>query len=323
MIDLLPDDEQQALVDNVRDVLAAEAPVSRLRGGMGDRDLISRLTALGWVGLGISEEQGGVGLGLVEEALLFCEAGRHLVGPGLLAAVLGAHAADDPALRAALIGGDRGAALIARDGQHRFDRRPGDLSVSVTDAGATLFEDDGAIGALPVTGLDGAVALERVSIGQGGGIAVSSADLPLRATILIAANLVGLAEAARDMATAYAKERQQFGQPIGAFQAIKHRCADMAVGCEAGWTLTVFAALALAEGRPDAAFQAAAARIVAGDAALAAVRGNVQIHGGMGFTDECDAQLLVKRCHLWLQAGGDTRAHKVALMAEPEPVRRA
>lgn len=322
MIDLLPDDEQQALIDNVRDVLAAEAPVSRLRGGMGDRDLISRLTALGWVGLGISEEKGGVGLGLAEEALLFREAGRHLVGPGLLAAVLGAHASDDPALKAALIGGDRGAALIARDGQHRFDRRQGDLSVSVIDAGAMLFQDDAVIDALPVTGLDGGVALERVSIGQGGGIAVSCADLPLRATILIAANLVGLAEAARDMATAYAKERQQFGQPIGAFQAIKHRCADMAVGCEAGWTLTVFAALALAEGRPDAAFQAASARIVAGDAALAAVRGNVQIHGGMGFTDECDAQLLVKRCHLWLQAGGDTRAHKVALMAEPEPVSR-
>jgi alkylation response protein AidB-like acyl-CoA dehydrogenase len=180
-----------------------------------------------------------------------------------------------------------------------------------------VFEDDN--GGETVPGLDGAVTLERVSLPPRNR---AGADLALRATVLIAANLVGLIEAARDMATAYAKERQQFGQPIGAFQAIKHRCADMAVGAESAWTLTVFAALALDEGRADGPFQAAAARIVAGDAALAAARGNIQIHGGMGFTDECDAQLLVKRCHLWLQAGGDTRTHKAALMAEPEPVRR-
>lgn len=322
MIDLLPNDDQQSLVESIRDVLASEAPLARLRDGTPDDALIASLTGLGWVGLAIPEADGGVGLGLAEEILLFREAGRALVGPGLLAAVLAAHVASasgDTALAAALIGGERRAALMTRDGRHRFDHRDGDLSLCVANDGASLF--GGGISAEAVAALDAAATLERVSLPDAGSHKVNGPALPLRATVLTAAILVGTAEAARDMATAYARERHQFGQAIGAFQAIKHRCADMAVGCESAWSLTVLAALALAEGRPDAAFQIASARIVAGNAARDAVEGNIQVHGGMGFTDECDAQLLVKRCHLWLQASGDTRAHKAALMAEPEPVR--
>lgn len=324
MIDLLPNDDQQALADTIRTILAAEAPLMRLRDGTPDDALIATLTGLGWIGLGLEEEAGGVGLGLAEELLLFREAGRALVGPGLLASLLAAHMAaqlGDLALAAALVAGERRAALVTRDGRHRLDHRTGDLSLHVSADQTVLLDDSDIANAETVPGLDGAVTLERVSLTPGAGRAVEGSGLPLRMTILVCALLVGTAEAARDMATAYAKERQQFGQPIGAFQAIKHRCADMALGCESAWSLTVLAGLALAEGRPDAAFQVASARIVTGDAALDAAEGNIQIHGGMGFTDECDAQLLVKRCHLWLQAAGTTRVHQAALMAQAEPVR--
>jgi alkylation response protein AidB-like acyl-CoA dehydrogenase len=323
MIDLLPDDDQKALIDNFESVLAAEAPLARLRDGQGDLALLARLAELGWFGLGLPESAGGVGLGLIEEALLFREAGRFLVGPRLFAAVLGAHAAvraGDPALAAALAGGERGACLLSCDGRHAFDRQPGDSLVRVDEEGIRLFGEAALVRAEPIAGLDPAIALERVELDEKGVRRLADRMIALRMKVLVSASLVGLAEAARDRATLYAKERQQFGQPIGAFQAIKHRCADMAVGCESAWTLTALAALCLGSGRHDAAFQAAAARIVAGDAALAAVRGNVQIHGGMGFTDECEAHLLVKRCHFLLQLAGGTRLHQEALLAEPEPV---
>jgi len=76
----------------------------------------------------------------------------------------------------------------------------------------------------------------------------------------------------------------QFGRPIGVNQAVKHACADMATRCEAASSLLFFAALGLREGRPDAAFQVAAAKRIATAAAYANARANVQIHGGMGFT---------------------------------------
>ena len=71
--------------------------------------------------------------------------------------------------------------------------------------------------------------------------------------------------------------------------------------------------------RSDASFQIAAARLIAGDAALQNARANVQVHGGIGFTEECDAQLLERRTQLWLQIGGGTRAHQRALLACQAP----
>jgi alkylation response protein AidB-like acyl-CoA dehydrogenase len=129
--------------------------------------------------------------------------------------------------------------------------------------------------------------------------------------------LVGIAEATRDMATAYAKTREQFGKPIGVNQAIKHRCADMAVAADAAVNQLLFAALSVQEERPDADFQVAAARVVADQAALTNARHNVQVHGGMGFTAECDAHLYVKRAHLLGRTFGGLRGAQADLLAQP------
>lgn len=322
MIDLLPDDEQQLLADAFEEVLCEEAPLGRLRGDpAGEHALIARLAGLGWIGLGIAEEDGGLGLGVVEETLLMRAAGHHLIGTGLLAGLLAARLAaaeGSGQLLAALLSGRKGAALAiddGADGLYRIDHHEDDVTLFIDGTGAAALLDEDALDLSRTLAIDDAVRLER------GRRPIGSEGVPIggRAAILTSAYLTGIAQRARDMATAYAKERQQFGQPIGAFQAIKHRCADMAVGCEAAWSLTVFGALALAEERPDARFQIAAARIVASDVALAAVRANVQVHGGMGFTEECDAQLLVKRLHLWLPIAGGPRQHRHALLGEPPP----
>lgn len=311
MIDLLPDDAQQALADNFAEVLAAEAPLARLREpGGSDRKLIAMLAGLGWTGLGIAPEQGGIGGGAVEEVLLMREAGRWLVSPNLAATMLAARLAD-LTVAADLIGGVHEAAL-AFD-QYRLDGREAALTVYLAQEGAGIvdIEDAAAIRAI-----DDSVTLERIRVALP---KHADAAAGRRFVLWSGAVLAGMAEAARDMAVAYAKVREQFGQPIGGFQAIKHGCADMALRCEAAWTQVAFAALAEDAGRSDAAFQVAAARLIAGDAALRNTRANVQVHGGMGFTEECDAQLLVRRTQVWLAASGGERRHQRAILAAPSP----
>jgi alkylation response protein AidB-like acyl-CoA dehydrogenase len=100
-------------------------------------------------------------------------------------------------------------------------------------------------------------------------------------------------------------------------QAVKHSCTDMAVRAESATCQTFFAALALGESTPDAAFQVAAAKIVAGNAATMNARASVQIHGGLGFTWEHDAHLLAKRAHVLGVLFGDRREHLARLLALP------
>ncbi|GAA4819005.1 acyl-CoA dehydrogenase family protein [Sphingosinicella ginsenosidimutans] len=315
MIDLLPNGEEQALAENFAQVLAAEAPLARLHQGTdADHALIRQLAGLGWAGLGVPVDRGGLGCGAVEEILLMREAGRQLVGPRLAATMLAAHLAQEPT---PFIDGSRGASLAipAGDGSwYRFDHRPGDACIAAGE-GLALVEEGAFANPVASRAIDDSVILERGTLNAPAGDDFASR----RFALWVAAILVGTAEAARDMAVAYAKVREQFGQPIGAFQAIKHRCADMALRCEAAWAQTSFAALALGGQRSDAAFQVSAARLIAGDAALQNSRGNVQVHGGIGFTEECDAQLFVRRTQLWLHIAGSSRAHQRILLACQPP----
>jgi alkylation response protein AidB-like acyl-CoA dehydrogenase len=118
------------------------------------------------------------------------------------------------------------------------------------------------------------------------------------------------------MAVEYAKDRVQFGRPIGSFQAVKHRCADMAVRAEVARSLTTFAALALRDGEPDAPRHVLEAKALAVDAALANAHDDVQNHGGMGFTWEADAHLYLKRAWVLEHQFGTRRALLDELAAE-------
>ena len=142
-------------------------------------------------------------------------------------------------------------------------------------------------------------AIEPTAARRAGGDAAA-----LYLSLLIAAQLTGSAEATRDLCVAYASERSQFGQKIATFQAVSHPLADMAVRCEATLAQMKVAAIALRDGRPDAAFQIAASRVVALDAALSNAQAAVQIHGGMGFTAEYPLHFHLKRAHLLDRLGG-------------------
>jgi alkylation response protein AidB-like acyl-CoA dehydrogenase len=132
--------------------------------------------------------------------------------------------------------------------------------------------------------------------------------------------LVGIAERCLQLSVDHASSREQFGRPIGVHQAIKHPIADMAVRAEAAWPEVLVAAVAADEQRADARFHALSARITAADAAEANATRTVQTMGGMGFTFEHDAHLLVKRALVLRSTLGGDHELLAELLAEPAAV---
>jgi alkylation response protein AidB-like acyl-CoA dehydrogenase len=132
-------------------------------------------------------------------------------------------------------------------------------------------------------------------------------DLVLSA---LAAEQIGGASAALDMAVEYAKIRVQFGRPIGSFQAIKHRCADLLVEVESGRSAAFFAAAMLEEGDPEAALAASLAKAWCSTAYTHAAKENIQIHGGIGYTWEHDAHLHLRRAKASDLLFGSPRQHR-------------
>lgn len=340
-MDLLPTPEQDEIIATVRSQLAADFDLHRLAERDGEDSVVDpalwrRCAELGWFGLGLTDALGGVGYTLAEEALLFAELGAHATPGPFLATVLGARLAalagradltghilsgelpvalaepDDPAAVrvGAVVDGpvrvtDHGtaAALLVVDTDH----------AALVDASGLEFRAEPSLDPLvplAVTRLVGVPALAHLD---------DAGALSLRGTVLVAAQLAGIAEATAAQSTEYAKDRRQFGAPIGSFQAVKHRCADMAVRAEAATSTVRHAALAVRDGLPDAAFHAHAARLVAAEAAIANAHANVQNHGGIGFTWEHTAHRYVVRAQVLVRTLGDRRHHLAKLLDQPAP----
>ncbi|MBK5288329.1 MAG: hypothetical protein JJE46_07670 [Acidimicrobiia bacterium] len=120
-------------------------------------------------------------------------------------------------------------------------------------------------------------------------------DVLLRATVALAAEMVGTARRLFDMTLAYAKERIQFDVPIGSFQAVQHKLADMSLDVERAWSAVYYAAMAVDAGDPDRTRAMHVAKAAAGEAARRAAKDGIQIHGGIGFTMEHDLHLFLRR----------------------------
>lgn len=338
-MDLLPTEEQSEIVATVRAQLGSDFSLNDLAARDGadtvlDADLWGRCAELGWFALGLAEDHGGIGYGLVEEALLFEELGAHATPGPFLATVLAAHvaaAAGAGELVASIVGAER---LVALAEPESADARVGTAGVTgrfrISDHGGAdlLLALDGTraaivgaagTGATIEPSLDPLVPLAVADIDAEALAAADDPAIALRATVLTAAELAGIARATAAQSTQYAMDREQFGRPVGSFQAVKHRCADMAVRADAAVQLTHLAALSVAGGAPDAAFQAEAARVVAGDAAVANAETNVQNHGGIGFTWEHSAHRYVTRARVRAATAGDRHAHLADLLAEPAP----
>jgi alkylation response protein AidB-like acyl-CoA dehydrogenase len=330
-VDLHPDDEQLQVVDATRQILRNGFPLAILARAEGRRVELERrwklALAAGWTGVSLPAQIGGSALGPAEEVLVFRELGRALVTPCVLASLLAAQtvAGDDPVLAAAFVSGEQRVALGFATGASGGAIGP----VSVLDLeGATelvCFARDGGVVLLPhdtVTLPRAAECIDPTLMLTHGELKPAPAgaakrlppDLTHRASLLISAQLVGLAEAARDMALEHAKLREQFGQPIGAFQAVAHHCVDMELRAQAALAQLSFAAIACRDGRGDAPFQIRAAGHVANDAAFRNATMNIRILGGMGYSEESGAHLYLKRALVLRALLGDEASARNALL---------
>lgn len=335
-MNLLPSDDQRQIVDTIKDFLRKEASVDRLRefGAIGNPDakLWPQLGALGFFSLGLPEDKGGVDLTAAEEMLVFQQFGYHLVSLGIFGIVLGARVAafaGEGALRDELLAGGlrvgvanhRGSASGERD-YHLFEADEADLILVLDENSAALHARADFENIDRVDATDAVLVLERARLGNVAARASVTRDVDnihSRALVLLGAYAVGVGEGARDMAVEYAKVREQFGQPIGGFQAIKHICADMAMRSEAALCQASFASLILAEGSPDTDFHAVASKIVSTDVAVKNAADNIQVHGAFGFTAEANAHHYLKRAHVTDLLWGSLREQRERILTFPTP----
>jgi alkylation response protein AidB-like acyl-CoA dehydrogenase len=339
MIDLQPSQEQEQIVRSVAEFLTQELPLQRLRPSaqalLGQDHLKwPQIGELGYFSLGLEEGLGGVGLQLVDEVLVFREFGRVLLSPASLAIALGARLAaqaGNPGLARAILSAEVNIGLaIPFEYENRhppltgvfhlLDARDSEWLMTWNAAGAALIPREAFESVHAVQCIDWTVSLARAQLeGYTPPYWIDSAraDITSRANLLTAAMLTGAAEAALHDSVEFVKSRQQFDQPLGAFQAVKHRCADMATRAGAAWSLTLFATLLAQQGDPQAAFQIAAAKMISTDAAVRNAAADIQNFGGMGFTGEQNPHLFLKRAHLLDRVGGDLTCTSRQFMTMP------
>ncbi|MER6538270.1 acyl-CoA dehydrogenase family protein [Streptomyces sp900105755] len=284
--------DQEAVREGMRELLGRRFDGAALRAAAGgparlDRGLWRELGAAGFFALRLPEADGGVGLGLPEAVLVFEEAGRALLPGPLVATHLAA--ADVP-------GAATGEAVVARV--------DGGLVEWLAEADAVT---GGASGAVPVRSADPLTPLHRVP-GPVPGPALGPPD-PV-AVLLTAAEQLGTATRVCELAVQHARTRVQFGRPVGAFQAVKHLCADMLVRAETA-RAAVYAAAVTAD-----PVDVATARLLADEAAVRGARDCLQVHGGMGFTWESEVHLHLKRTWVRSLRGGVNTESEEMLAAE-------
>jgi len=342
--------EHEELRQTVRRFLEKESSEAAVRAAMEsergyDTRVWERLASeMALPGLAVAESAGGAGFGPVEVAIVMEEMGRVLFcGPYLSTAVLavgalGAAAKDSPALHEIASGklvatlASSSGLTASKDGNGwRIDGVAGFvldghvaelvLVAARTTDGLGLFAVEGRASHLerkPLPTLDLTRKLARLSfsgtpatrVGSGDASAAVEHATALAATAL-AAEQVGGAQRCLDMSTEYARTRLQFGRPIGSYQAIKHRCADMLVEVEFARSAAYVAAFAAASD-DEAAFQEAAsvAKSYCSEAFFKAAGDTIQIHGGMGFTWEHPAHLYFKRAKASSILFGDPIEHR-------------
>ncbi len=329
MIDLNNSIEQTQIVDSLRAMLAESYPVARLReGSRPAADNLDVIAQFGGFAMSLSEDDGGAGLSVIEDVLLHTELGRHIVSPSALARAVAVRFASETGqadLVAALLDGTKKVCLAnhlgesglsqkgGSDGEHLHlsDADRADLALVLGPRGAALL-DLSSVAHTHITSTDRTISLSRAVLRPDHALEFrdsTTSSAARMAKLLISAQLLGMCEAVRDMSVEYAKVRTQFGQPIGSFQAVKHRCANMAINAEVLSAQLMFAAIAERDGWPDALFQIEACWLLACRYSLENCRSSIQVHGGIGFSAECDAHLYLLRAHL-LENLGATNAQR-------------
>ncbi|GAY07104.1 acyl-CoA dehydrogenase family protein [Pseudonocardia sp. N23] len=276
----------------------------------------------GWLAVTVPEEHDGLGLGLVEAQVIARALGAG-VAPGpwrgtVLAAEairLAGSAEQQAAWLPRLAAGEAVGALSLRAPGAAVEYAGiADVVVVRSGDGLALVER-GGFTAQAAGSYDGTTRLATVTVdGAGeplpGADAAAIADLTARATVLVASDLAGVAREAITRTVAYDREREQFGVPVGSFQAIKHALADLHVGVTMAEHAVLYAAHAAGTGAEDADLAVAVAKAKASDAAAAATAAMIQYHGGIGYTWEHEAHLFYKRAKRLAGQYGDADAQR-------------
>jgi alkylation response protein AidB-like acyl-CoA dehydrogenase len=320
-------------------------------------DQWSEIVGLGWPGLAIDEDDGGQGLGIVELAVVFEQLGYALAPSPLFSTtaaglVLAASTDADQRGRwlAPIAAGERRGTVALYDeqplrtpiaGEAEFEggkltatrsfvpeaASADTIVVVATGDHAFVVEADApGVTIEPLDSLDPTRRLFKVSFdgapAEALEIEMDAFERAHRAAVVaLAAESVGVAQRALDMAVAYAKERKQFNTPIGAFQAVSHACAQMLLETEGARSAVLYAAWALDSAPDEARAAASLAKAYASDAGWRVTASALQVHGGIGFTWEHDLHFFLKRARANAALWGDARWHRErigAVLAERE-----
>jgi alkylation response protein AidB-like acyl-CoA dehydrogenase len=302
-------DDQRLFAEGLRDLLSNECPPSLVRhtweNGVGHApELWSKLGDMGVLGLLVPESDGGMGSDAVDAVLLFQELGRAAVpGPVLEHMAVGA-----PALastHAGVVDGSTVATVHLDDSPYVAHAHVADL----------IVERDGVRSGFTATDAHGIDGARRIAAVDGGTVAAladpsrldGAFDLMALAT---SAYLIGLGERMIEIAAEYARQREQFGKPIGSFQAVKHLMSDALLKVEFAKAPTYRAAWSLANGESSASRDVSMAKALASEAAYRSSRSSMQVHGGIGYTWEADLQLFMKKAWALSRAYGDATWHR-------------
>ncbi|NRQ39127.1 acyl-CoA/acyl-ACP dehydrogenase [Nonomuraea sp. NN258] len=300
-------DEQLALGATVRDVLRAHCPPAALRTER--RPAWEQLAELGFFGLLAPQECDGLGLALTDVLPALEETGRAcLPGPVVDTAIAAPYLVDEVPK---LVSGAVTVAVIPPGQEYAADADLADLLIVAGPDG--LRQVDRASARLtPVPGADPCRRLFEVAFDPGESVRLAAAPEPAlhRATVATAAQLIGVARELLDASVTYARARRQFGTAIGTFQAVKHRLADVAIDVEFAAPLVCRAALSVDRGTSTGERDVSAAKAAAGEAACAAARAALQVHGAIGYTEELDLRFWLARAWSLSAAYGTSAEHR-------------
>jgi alkylation response protein AidB-like acyl-CoA dehydrogenase len=323
-------DAQRDIQRTARDLLSERATPAKVRehaeARTVDETLWRELSELGWPGIAVSEQYGGQGLGQIELSILCEELGRSLAPVPFLPSALAATVIEQSGVQAqcerrlpGLASGETIGALGAiSDGVAEFVIGGAHAHVIVLvdedGTGLVLSAEDAEV--TPLDAIDPTRSAARVSAPEGAGDSLGDVCVGLgRSLISVSSELVGVCERALEMTVAYVKDRKQFGVPVGSYQAVSHRCAQMLLDTEKARSTAAFAAWT-ADADPERLAEAAAmAKAAASDAGRDVTAGAIQMHGGIGFTWEADVHWLYKRAQLDAALLGGSKRHRAQLSA--------
>jgi alkylation response protein AidB-like acyl-CoA dehydrogenase len=316
-------DEQKQIKEVARELLGARSPFPRVRAaaeaGAYDPELWRELVELGWPGIAVAAEHGGQGLGAVELAVLLEELGYACAATPFLSTATAAAviaAAGSEAQRARWLRALASGEATAGVGTRALAADAPDAAVIVlledgeAEDGEAVLLDAAEADVEPFLTIDPTRRFGTVRAGAGEPLGPGAAD---RVRGALAAELVGVCQRGLEMTLEYVKDRKQFGAPVGSFQAVSHRCAQMLLHTESARSAAYFAAWAADADRQRLSEAAALAAAATADAGREVTASAIQAHGGIGFTWEADVHWLYKRAQLDAALLGGAGRHRAKL----------